>query len=554
MPLAVGSVVRDAQGAYRVLDHLDSGGSAEVWLAENVDGETVVVKQFARATFSATPEMAQRAIREIELLHGLRHPNIVSLLDYAIDSDDILMVLEHLEGGTLRKYVDLFGAMDVLQSGRVMDQVLQALIAIHEQGIVHRDVTPKNVIIGRAGCVKLIDFGLAHIQSPERLTAHRDHIGSLLYLSPEQFRDPRSVGSAADIYSAGQLWLELATGGPPLGPGSSGRSVQREPLLGLIGQMRSYEIDQRPSAEVALRKLRDEILALAGLRPAWFQRELDIESPKRRVLARWQRSVSPPKDSSLGAAKRALEAEMKPWALHYFNLGALRSLLDRVASGEFEPSTRARRAAFLAELYLISDRPSTNPFEDGWGLPREDSVLYDALKVCDSAELRELAVAFGHGAIEFWAKSTDAIAEGALEILVTGRALDRGQLTSFGSIADRLMCLECEEEIEWRSLPHPYEYWSAFQCKCLHSGAVALDGLKDLVRIRAEEFLPTHAVRELAMNGVGEHWDSLKSDRGLLRDWDRRLQLCRDAASDNYRRTVRPPSEVVEVRDEPGSS
>jgi eukaryotic-like serine/threonine-protein kinase len=221
----VGQIVA---GRYLLESLLGAGGMGRVYRARHVElGEQVAVK-FLLAEWTARPEMRARFRREAVVLARLRHPNIVSVLDYGEHQGELYLVMELLRGFSLDTQVMAGGlTMPVDRAVAVVDQVLQVLEAAHAMGIVHRDLKPENVMLLDAGDrtdkVKVLDFGIAAFdedQSVERLTRTGTVRGTPQYMSPEQCVG-RNLGPPTDIYAAGTILYELLVGDTPF----TGRSV-----------------------------------------------------------------------------------------------------------------------------------------------------------------------------------------------------------------------------------------------------------------------------------------------------------------------------------------
>jgi len=198
-------------GRYRPLKPLGSGGSGSVWLAhDEQSGLQVALKIVAREGNAGT-----RAEREAATAARLRHPRCLRAFTLARDDEHVYIAYEYVPGRTLRDAMRVSTIPDrvVLELGA---QILDGLAHAHEQGIVHRDVKPSNVLLadGPATSVRLLDFGLALIREEETLTAVGDVPGTLAYISPERLRG-KTATPAADVWSVGVLLWEALAGRHP---------------------------------------------------------------------------------------------------------------------------------------------------------------------------------------------------------------------------------------------------------------------------------------------------------------------------------------------------
>src|SRR4051795_4225052 len=194
---------------YRVVGRLGAGGMAVVVLAEDEQlGRKVAVKRL----HADSPEDAGRRFqREAKLGASLNHPNIVAVYDIATDEDGVLIVMEYVDGATLRLEMDS-GPMAPARAVEVLCGVAAALDHAHEHGVVHRDVKPANVMIARRdGTVKLTDFGIATAAEQSHITRSGVVLGTAAYLAPERL-DGAAGEPASDVYAVAALAFEMLSG------------------------------------------------------------------------------------------------------------------------------------------------------------------------------------------------------------------------------------------------------------------------------------------------------------------------------------------------------
>ena len=263
----VGEQVRDGRlvgGRYRLLERIGSGGMGTVWRAfdELVDRE-VAVKQ-PRLPGDPEDEEFQRAAhrlyREARAAARVDHPSAVAIHDVVIEDDQLpWIVMELVRGESLHELLRR-GRLTPAESARIGRAVLGALGAAHAVGIVHRDVKPANVLLGPHDRVVLTDFGIAHIQGEESLTASGEFVGSLEFIAPERMSGT-GAGPASDLWSLGVLLYAAVEGASPfrrttvestLGAILSGEPpepTRAGPLGPLIVRMLARDPEERPGAE-----------------------------------------------------------------------------------------------------------------------------------------------------------------------------------------------------------------------------------------------------------------------------------------------------------------
>jgi serine/threonine protein kinase len=160
------------------------------------------------------PRSVARFQQEAQILARLHHPNVISVFDTGVDGGDRFIVMELVEGPTLRELLDTDGRLAPERAGEIASRLASALGFAHGRAVIHRDVKPSNVLLPPGGGVKLADMGIARLLSPEALTATLSVRGTALYISPEQVRGDR-VDRRADLYSLGCVLFEMLTGRTP---------------------------------------------------------------------------------------------------------------------------------------------------------------------------------------------------------------------------------------------------------------------------------------------------------------------------------------------------
>lgn len=200
------------QNRYEILDVIGSGGMSDVYKAKCHKLNRLVAIKVLKEEFSTDANFVSKFKMEAQAAAGLSHPNIVNVYD-VVDEDYLhYIVMELIEGITLKKYIVKKGHLEVKETIGISIQVAQGLAAAHEQKLVHRDIKPQNIIINRDGKVKVADFGIARAVSAQ--TQGATAIGSVHYISPEQARG-RLSDARSDIYSLGITMYEMVTGRVP---------------------------------------------------------------------------------------------------------------------------------------------------------------------------------------------------------------------------------------------------------------------------------------------------------------------------------------------------
>ena len=192
---------------------LGSGGMADVWLADDQElGRHVAVK-ILHERYANDEQFVERFRREATHAAGLSHPNIVSIYDRGVAGGSYYIVMEYIEGRTLKELIVTRGPCPVPVAISYTRQILAALRYAHKNGIIHRDIKPHNVLVDREGRVKVADFGIARAGASE-MTEAGSIVGTAQYLSPEQARGA-PVDESSDLYSTGIVLYELLTGTVP---------------------------------------------------------------------------------------------------------------------------------------------------------------------------------------------------------------------------------------------------------------------------------------------------------------------------------------------------
>jgi len=200
-------------GDYEILGELGKGGMGKVYKVRNVISDRVEAMKVLLPDLAGQKDLADRFLREIKVLASLNHPNIAALRTAFTAENQLVMIMEYVDGETLAALIE-DGPIPVADALKYMDDALAALSYAHHQNIIHRDVKPSNMMITPQGLLKLMDFGIARSGNDQSLTVTGTALGSLNYMPPEQIQGG-AVDARSDIYSLGISLYEIVTGKQP---------------------------------------------------------------------------------------------------------------------------------------------------------------------------------------------------------------------------------------------------------------------------------------------------------------------------------------------------
>ena len=209
----MGFQVGDTVGDYQIIGLLGAGGMGKVYKVKNTISDRIDALKVLLPDLADDPELADRFIREIKVLASLNHPNIAGLRTAFRLENQLLMVMEYVEGTTLDERTKA-GRIPLEDAISYITQALSALGYAHKQGVIHRDIKPANMMLTPDNAIKLMDFGIAKSKADKKLTQTGTTMGSLFYMSAEQVQG-NELDGRSDLYSVGVSLYELVTGTRP---------------------------------------------------------------------------------------------------------------------------------------------------------------------------------------------------------------------------------------------------------------------------------------------------------------------------------------------------
>lgn len=201
-------------GRYEITELIGMGGMADVYKAVDIMEDRTVAVKILKNEFSENEEFIRRFRNESKAIAVLSHPNIVKIYDVGFSDEVQYIVMEYINGITLKEFIEQQGVLRWKDALHFTTQVLKALQHAHDRGIVHRDIKPQNIMLFTDGTIKVMDFGIARFSRQDGRTLSDKTIGSVHYISPEQARGD-ITDEKSDIYSVGVMLYEMLTGVKP---------------------------------------------------------------------------------------------------------------------------------------------------------------------------------------------------------------------------------------------------------------------------------------------------------------------------------------------------
>ncbi len=205
-----------ADGRYSLEAEVGAGGMGSVYRALDTRHDEVRAIKLLNPGVARSSTVRERFRREADILSRLDHTHIVKVHDFRDEDGVAYLVMDYVEGGSLKDWVIRNGPMPSMLAAQALLEVCSALEATHAAGIVHRDVKPANVLVASDGSCRVVDFGIARLDSPSELTRQGMRMGTIGFMSPEQQRSARDVDHRADIFGLGASLYALLTGTVPV--------------------------------------------------------------------------------------------------------------------------------------------------------------------------------------------------------------------------------------------------------------------------------------------------------------------------------------------------
>ena len=399
---------------YRLTEQIGMGGMAIVYRAVDLrTGHNVAVKVL-RPEYNEDSEFISRFQREAEAASKMTHHNIVNLLDVGMDGENRYLVMEYVQGKTLKTVIQERGKLSPALAGQIAIRILSALEHAHRNGIVHRDIKPQNILVHADGHIKVADFGIARIANSSTLTKGDNVMGSVHYFSPEQAKG-EGANATSDLYSTGIVLYEMLTGKVPY-DGDNPVAVAMQHLHATPVPIQNLAPDVPPALVRVCMKAMEKNPAMryqtardmaadirAALenrpeRPVYPEKELEIQQPKPQMV---KEDTGKTQTADTGRNKTRNTKRNRIWTIILTSiLGLLlvvvlffgiRAIFDRVVTTATVPSVTGldvndakalldREGLKYKELYVDSDDVKVNVVmyqnpEADTVVRKEDTVL-----------------------------------------------------------------------------------------------------------------------------------------------------------------------------------
>jgi tRNA A-37 threonylcarbamoyl transferase component Bud32 len=311
-------------GKYRILERIGQGGMSAIYAARKGRSKKVLAIKVLPPAMSMDEGFKKRFEREIEILRALQHPNIIPIQDTGEADGYCFIVMPFFEAGTVKSRMEQ-GPIGLRESARIIEQISAALAFAHQQGIVHRDVKPSNMLIDDEGRVVLSDFGFAHLRDISLSLTGSAIIGTPAYMSPEQCRGD-AVDGRSDQYSLGVVLYEMLTGRLPF--------------------------DAESPMSIVVKHLNDPVPLPAGISSKVPE---EVQDVLLKALAKQPEKRYPTIEEFNAAYQKAIAASLDPSLISWLRrkvLGPVRHLARRVRAGAAGQGPVSRRRRLVLRIGL----------------------------------------------------------------------------------------------------------------------------------------------------------------------------------------------------------
>lgn len=264
---------------YELIQHIGSGGMADVFKAHDLILDRLVAVKILNAQYAGDAEFVSRFNREAKGAARLSHPNIVGIYDVGEDDGRHFIVMEYVDGITLKKLIEEKGHLSLQESLHIAKKIAAALEMAHGNNLVHCDIKPHNILVASNGAVKVADFGIARVVSSSTLTYDDTVVGSVHYFSPEQAKGT-PVNPKTDVYSLGVVMYEMLTGCLPFN-GSTPVSIALKHLQEQPASVRSIDESIPVNVETIVSSALEKD---AELRPDSTELFQEIEAAEKEIV------------------------------------------------------------------------------------------------------------------------------------------------------------------------------------------------------------------------------------------------------------------------------
>jgi serine/threonine protein kinase len=200
---------------YKLLDERGNGSFGAVYIARDLQNNYLYAAKTLHLNFAEDNEVLERFKREAYILQGLNDPHLVRIIDYGNDRDIYFIIMNHVDGQTLKYYMLNYGPMEPLRALNYIQQAAEGLDTAYKIGVVHRDIKPQNILVNNKGVVKIVDFGLSRGRDTPTITHSDKFMGTVYYCAPEQIMSSHTADVRSDLYSLSVVLYELLAGRPP---------------------------------------------------------------------------------------------------------------------------------------------------------------------------------------------------------------------------------------------------------------------------------------------------------------------------------------------------